>query len=81
MKTGRRKLKATLAITIMLTTALLYAQPGGGGGGQGGGGNPPGTGAPVDGGAAIFLAGVAGYSYLQLKKNKQNSRSNLPHNN
>jgi hypothetical protein len=63
-------IKASLALAIMLCTTAIFAQPGGGG--QPGGGPPgPGTGAPIDGGASIFLAAVAGYAHRKLKASKK----------
>ena len=65
----KKRLGRTLFILILVITATgLWAQPGGGGGGQGGGGNPPGTGAPVDGGAVGLLFAVAAYAYHQTKE-------------
>ena len=71
MNTQKMILKASLAFAIILcTTMILSAQPGGGG--QPGGGPPgPGTGAPIDGGASIFLAAVAGYAHRKLKADKK----------
>jgi hypothetical protein len=67
MNTKRIILKAGMALAIMLcTTMIVSAQPGGGGQ-PGGGTPPPGTGAPIDGGAGIFLAAVAGYAHRKLK--------------
>lgn len=66
--------KAIFAMVLVITATGLWAQPGGGGGGQGGGGPPPsGTGGPIDGGAVMLLIGAAGYTYKQLKKEKENS--------
>jgi hypothetical protein len=71
MNTKKIMIKASLALAIMLcTTMILSAQPGGGG--QAGGGSPPpGTGAPIDGGAGLFLAAVAGYAHRKLKATKE----------
>jgi len=70
MNTKKIIIKASLAIAIMLCTSILSAQPGGGG--QPGGGPPgSGTGAPIDGGASIFLAAVAGYAHRKLKATKK----------
>ena len=66
MKSKKSVIKATVAVVIMLTSAMLYAQPSGGGG-QGLGGTPPATGAPIDGGTSILLAGVAAYAHRKLK--------------
>ena len=63
-------IKASLAVAIMLSCSALMAQPGGGG--QPGGGPPgPGTGAPIDGGAGVFLAAVAGYAHRKLKASQK----------
>ena len=62
--------KATLALIIIFSTSVLFAQPSGGGGGQGQGGNPPsgpGTGGPIDSGAVMLLVGIAGYAHQKLK--------------
>lgn len=66
--------KVILVLAIMIPATIGFAQPGGSsGGGSGSGGPPPGTGAPIDGGASIFLASVAGYAYRKLKpQNQQN---------
>ncbi len=64
------RLKGMFAIVLILIATGLAAQPGGGGGGQGGGGNPPGTGAPIDGGAVGLLFAVAAYAYRQTKEKK-----------
>lgn len=62
-------LKITLAAAITVCAASIYAQPGGGSG-LGGGSNtgpPPPVGAPIDGGAGMLLAAVAGYAYRRLR--------------
>jgi hypothetical protein len=65
-------LKSTIVVAVMLSATVIFAQPGGGsGGGSGSGGPPPGTGAPIDGGASIFLAGVAAYAHRKLKAKNQ----------
>ena len=72
MNTKNIILKSTLVIAVMLSATFIFAQPGGGsGGGTGSGGPPPGTGAPIDGGASIFLAGVAAYAHRKLKAKKE----------
>jgi hypothetical protein len=72
MKAKHVILKATIVLAVMLSATMIFAQPGGGsGGGTGSGGPPPGTGAPIDGGASIFLAGVAAYAHRKLKANKE----------
>lgn len=65
-------IKTSIVLSVMLSATMIFAQPGGGsGGGSGSGGPPPGTGAPIDGGASIFLAGVAMYAHQKLKAQKQ----------
>jgi hypothetical protein len=65
-------LKSTLVVAVMLSATIIFAQPGGSsGGGSGSGGPPPGTGAPIDGGASIFLAGVAAHAHRKLKARKE----------
>jgi hypothetical protein len=60
-------LKTCLALTITFTASTIYAQPTGGlGGGNPNGPSPP-VGAPIDGGAGLLLAGVAGYAYRKLR--------------
>ncbi|MFN8321915.1 MAG: hypothetical protein U0T74_04605 [Chitinophagales bacterium] len=69
MKTKLIKTISTLLFVI--TTAVIYAQPGGTGGGQGQGGNPPGGGGgavPIDGGAIGLVIGAAAYGYKRLKQ-------------
>ena len=61
-------LKGLFTAILIATATIAFAQPGGGGGGQGGGGNPPGTGAPLDGGAIGLLFAVAAYAYHQTKE-------------
>ena len=71
MNTNKIILKTSLSLVIMLSATMLFAQPGGGGG-QGQGGAPPAAGAPIDGGAVLLLAGVAGYAHRKLRsKNKE----------
>ena len=65
-------LKGLFTAILIATATIAFAQPGGGGGGQGGGGNPPGTGAPVDGGAVLLVLGVAVYSYKRSVKQEVN---------
>ncbi|MBS1593074.1 MAG: hypothetical protein JST90_02035 [Bacteroidetes bacterium] len=64
-------LKSTFVVMMIIATGTIFGQPPGGGGGSGSGGPPPTTGAPVDGGALMFLIGVAGYAYTSLKSKKQ----------
>jgi hypothetical protein len=72
MKSRNIILKSTLVVAVMLSATIIFAQPGGSsGGGSGSGGPPPGTGAPIDGGASIFLAGVVAYAHRKLKANQQ----------
>lgn len=66
MKSTGSIIKTTVAVVMMLTGTILYAQPSGGGG-QGLGGTPPATGAPIDGGTSILLAGIAAYAHRKLK--------------
>lgn len=70
MKTKLIKTISTLLFVI--TTAVIYAQPGGTGGGQGQGGNPPGGGGavPIDGGAVSLVIGVAAYGYKKFREEK-----------
>jgi hypothetical protein len=66
MQLNRTVIKTILVFIVMLSATMIYAQPGGGGG-QGLGGAPPGAGAPIDGGACMLLASIAGYAYRRLK--------------
>lgn len=68
MNKSMKKVFATV-IVIVASVALVSAQPGGGGGGNPGGGPPPGggSGAPIDGGATIFMLSVIGYAYKKIK--------------
>ena len=64
-------LRITLVMAVILgATTIMHAQPGGLGG-SGTGGPPPGAGAPIDGGASMFLAGVALYAHRKHKAKKQ----------
>ena len=67
--------KASLIMTVMLVATVIYAQPGGGGGQSLGGSPSSGTGAPIDGGASVFLAAVAAYSHRKLKERKESQNS------
>ncbi len=71
-------LKSSFVLAVMLSATVIFAQPGGGsGGGSGSGGTPPpGTGAPIDGGASIFMAGVALYAHRKLKTKQQIQQEN-----
>jgi hypothetical protein len=73
MNTKQTTIRISLALVIMLSASMLFAQPGGGGG-QGLGGTPPATGAPIDGGSSILLAGVAAYAHRKLKERNQNKK-------
>jgi hypothetical protein len=73
MKSKQMIMRYTLMAAIMLSAGILSAQPGGGGG-QGLGGTPPATGAPIDGGSSILLAGVAAYAHRRLKARSQNKK-------
>jgi len=66
-------LKGILIFAVMLSATVIFAQPGGssGGGSSSGGAPPPSTGAPIDGGASIFLIGVAAYAHRKLKAKPQ----------
>ena len=66
MKNKGSIIKTIVAVVMMMTGTILFAQPSGGGG-QGLGGTPPATGAPIDGGTGILLAGVAAYAHRKLK--------------
>jgi hypothetical protein len=78
-------IKVGLVLTVMLSAGVVFAQPGSGGGqgvnppptgpsgGTGGSGPHTGAGAPIDGGAGIFLAAVAGYAHRRLKARKKAS--------
>jgi len=73
MNTKKIIIRTAIVSFIMFSVAILSAQPNGGGGGQGQGGPPPsGTGGPIDGGAVMLLAGIAGYAHLKLKNKKNN---------
>ena len=63
-------IRISLAMVIMLSASILFAQPGGGGG-QGLGGTPPTTSAPIDGGSGLLLIGVAAYAHRKLKEKNQ----------
>lgn len=53
---------------LTFSLSIGYAQPGGGSGIGGGQGGPqPPVGAPIDGGAGLLLAAVAGYAYKKIK--------------
>ena len=68
MTTKRMIIKLSFVMLIMFSVSAVFAQPNGGGGGQGGGGSPPdGTGGPIDSGAIVLLAGIAGYAHRKLK--------------
>ncbi len=68
MATKKMVIKLSFIMLIMFSVTIAFAQPNGGGGGQGGGGTPPdGTGGPIDGGAIVLLAGIAGYAHRKLK--------------
>ena len=74
MKATNIILKSTFVVAVMLSASVIFAQPGGSSGGgsaSGGPPPPPGTGAPIDGGASIFLAGIAAYAHRKLKANQQ----------
>ena len=74
MKATNIILKSTFVVAVMLSASVIFAQPGGSSGGgsaSGGPPPPPGTGAPIDGGASIFLAGVAAYAHRKLKARNQ----------
>lgn len=73
MKSKETIKRYTLTAAIMLSVAVLSAQPGGGGG-QGLGGTPPATSAPIDGGSSFLLAGVAAYAHRKLKARSQNKK-------
>jgi len=73
MNTKQITIRISLALVIMLSASMLFAQPGGGGG-QGQGGTPPATSAPIDGGSTILLAVVAAYAHRKLKTANQNNK-------
>lgn len=72
-----KKVFATVAVLVG-SAIMVSAQPGGGGGGNPGGGPPPGggTGAPIDGGASVFVLSVVGYAYKKIK-DKETSSFNI----
>ena len=68
-------IKISFVLLIIFSVSAVFAQPNGGGGGQGQGSPPDGTGGPIDGGAIVLLAGIAGYAHLKLKsQNKLNKQ-------
>ena len=66
MKSTGSIIKTTVVVAMMLAGTIVYGQPSGGGG-QGLGGTPPATGAPIDSGTGILLAGIAAYAHRKLK--------------
>ncbi|MBS1684616.1 MAG: hypothetical protein JSS76_07680 [Bacteroidetes bacterium] len=64
-------LKTWIVVMMIGAAGTISGQPPGGGGGSGSGGPPPATGAPIDGGAIMLLAGVAGYAYASLRQKEK----------
>jgi hypothetical protein len=71
-------LRTLLVATLFLCALAGYAQPGSGGPTPGSGGSTPGsggptpdpTGAPIDGGVSLLLAGGAAYAVRHLRRRR-----------